>query len=190
MAYLAQSYNVFSTLRQLVIDELLWPMPQFGAGTSPLDTLSDADCTYYGLPSGSPCVLFYPKGMKTDYKYQCHITPPHPQLHIRRSYGAPQINGGKVWVEGTYGVALMYHATLNEQQVLQDLFNHGDALGYLLEKHTDVDGVATGFASKVTDNGPVPSGFFIDERIGREWYGWGFNWWTRQEYNIEGGYQP
>lgn len=171
----ANSYAVLPAIRTLLEGLSV-------GGSNPLSTFTASDQTKYGTTHA--IYLIPPKIIQPTYTHQAHIVPPHPAWHDRHSYG------GKVWAYHTYGIVLLYNATQNEVQVVQDLLNAGDALGLLMSQHAEMPGAPIVQASKVVESGPVPSGWFIDERIGREWQCWGANWWVKQEYYVPGGIVP
>jgi len=174
MASQAQTYTILTTLQSFLDANLTV------SGVSPFSAFNTADAALYGVTHA--VYPHMPIAVNVAYPRQCHLVPVHDDVR-RHAYG------GKVWDEIMVHVNFVFlgnqvgvsNAWLN---AFKDLCNARDAAHVLFAQHAQLPGLPIVIASKLEMKASAPTGYFIDQYIGRDWECWGFTWWFRSEYNV------
>jgi hypothetical protein len=165
----AQTFNVLKAIQSFLDTDLLV------SAASPFSTFTPADQTTYGATH----VIYpgMPKDMNINYPKQCLLVPVRETVERRAM-------GGKVWDELYVHVTFAFLSTQNWYTAFQNLCAARDAAHILFAKHAELPNLPIVAASKIQEISQAPSGYFIDQQLGRDWQCWGFTWWVKSEYNV------
>ncbi len=154
---------------------------------NPQNPGSVSDLTRFGTnPNGTVTTAIYvgmPKDYDITYPRQCHVIPPPQEAVMRHAFG------GKVWDEAWVYIRLCYLNVNNWYENQQDLYTARDVLHPFIAHHAELPGADTVIATKeVAHASGMPTGYYRDSFVDREWDCLGIIWWARQEYQVTGGF--